>query len=90
MIDFFIASPCGPPEVLIKSQETMLAEGTTAFEAWEVVPAPVYMSYYFYNITNADAFLSNFNGATKPDPPVKPYLEEIGPYTFRWVQKETK
>ncbi|KAL9852873.1 lysosome membrane protein 2 isoform 3-T3 [Geothlypis trichas] len=54
-------------------QGTVLKNGTETFEAWEDPPPPVYMQFYFFNLTNP---LEVLQGAT-------PLVEEIGPYTYR-------
>ncbi|XP_006270884.3 lysosome membrane protein 2 isoform X3 [Alligator mississippiensis] len=54
-------------------QETVLKNGTETFQVWENPPPPVYMQFYFFNLTNP---LEVINGAT-------PFVEEIGPYTYR-------
>nr|XP_031360468.1 lysosome membrane protein 2 [Lonchura striata domestica] len=58
-------------------QGTVLKNGTETFEAWEDPPPPVYMQFYFFNVTNP---LEVLQGAT-------PLVEEIGPYTYRTNQK---
>ncbi|CAM5139189.1 unnamed protein product [Natator depressus] len=52
---------------------TVLKNGTEAFDLWEDPPPPVYMQFYFFNVTNP---LEVVNGDT-------PSVEEIGPYTYR-------
>ncbi|XP_030305890.1 lysosome membrane protein 2 isoform X2 [Calypte anna] len=54
-------------------QGTVLKNGTETFEAWEDPPPPVYMQFYFFNVTNP---LEVLQGDT-------PLVEEIGPYTYR-------
>uniref|UniRef100_A0A8B9R8N0 Scavenger receptor class B member 2 n=1 Tax=Anas platyrhynchos TaxID=8839 RepID=A0A8B9R8N0_ANAPL len=54
-------------------QGTVLKNGTETFEAWEDPPPPVYMQFYFFNVTNP---LEVLQGAT-------PLVEEKGPYTYR-------
>jgi len=41
------------------------------------------MSYWFYNVTNAEEFLSQKTGEY-----VRPRLSEIGPYVFRYSKKK--
>ncbi|XP_059682821.1 lysosome membrane protein 2 isoform X2 [Gavia stellata] len=63
-------------------QGTVLKNGTETFEAWEDPPPPVYMQFYFFNVTNP---LEVLQGDT-------PLVEEIGPYTYRslsWWTTET-
>ncbi|XP_029371334.1 lysosome membrane protein 2c [Echeneis naucrates] len=54
-------------------KEVVLKNGTEAFEAWEDPPAPVYMQFYFFNLTNP---LEVLDGE-------RPAVVEIGPYTYR-------
>ena len=58
-------------------QEIVLRNGTEAFEAWENPPPPVYMQFYFFNLTNP---LEVLDGD-------RPAVVEIGPYTYRWDEK---
>uniref|UniRef100_A0A8C3I2W6 Lysosome membrane protein 2 n=1 Tax=Chrysemys picta bellii TaxID=8478 RepID=A0A8C3I2W6_CHRPI len=52
---------------------TVLKNGTETFDLWEDPPPPVYMQFYFFNVTNP---LEVVSGDT-------PFVEEIGPYTYR-------
>ncbi|AWP15161.1 putative lysosome membrane protein 2-like [Scophthalmus maximus] len=54
-------------------REVVLENGTEAFEAWENPPAPIYMQFYFFNLTNP---LEVLDGD-------RPAVVEIGPYTYR-------
>lgn len=54
-------------------KEIVLVEGSRVFESWKTPPPPVYMEFFFFNVTNVDAFL----GGAKPE------LNQIGPYTYR-------
>uniref|UniRef100_A0A8C8RSC5 Scavenger receptor class B member 2 n=1 Tax=Pelusios castaneus TaxID=367368 RepID=A0A8C8RSC5_9SAUR len=54
-------------------QETVLKNGTETFELWEDPPPPVYMQFYFFNVTNP---IEVVHGDM-------PFVEEIGPYTYR-------
>ncbi|XP_038615055.1 lysosome membrane protein 2 [Tachyglossus aculeatus] len=55
------------------SQDIVLKNGTEAFESWENPPSPVFMQFYFFNVTNPSEAL---RGET-------PEVEEVGPYTYR-------
>lgn len=55
-------------------KEIVLVEGSRVFESWKVPPPPVYMEFFFFNVTNVDEFLKE--GA-------KPVVKQIGPYTYR-------
>ncbi|XP_064415855.1 lysosome membrane protein 2c isoform X2 [Latimeria chalumnae] len=57
----------------IVKQETVLKNGTQAFETWRDPPSPIYMQFYFFNLTNPKEVLA---GET-------PFVEEKGPYTYR-------
>ncbi|KAM7392993.1 hypothetical protein PAMA_007895 [Pampus argenteus] len=54
-------------------KEVVLKNGTETFDAWESPPAPIYMQFYFFNLTNP---LEVLDGE-------KPAVVEIGPYTYR-------
>ncbi|KAK1174400.1 lysosome membrane protein 2-like [Acipenser oxyrinchus oxyrinchus] len=57
---------------LVKKQ-IVLKEGADVFKSWQNPSPPVYMQYYFFNVTNAEAVMQGR----------KPTVEEIGPYTYR-------
>ncbi|XP_042365245.1 LOW QUALITY PROTEIN: lysosome membrane protein 2-like [Plectropomus leopardus] len=54
-------------------KEVVLKNGTEAYEAWENPPAPIYMQFYFFNLTNPEEVLDGGQAA----------VVEIGPYTYR-------
>ncbi|XP_035246443.1 lysosome membrane protein 2c [Anguilla anguilla] len=54
-------------------EEIVLKNGTDAFVAWKNPPPPVYMQFYFFNVTNPTEVM---NGE-------RPAVFEIGPYTYR-------
>uniref|UniRef100_A0A665WZP2 Lysosome membrane protein 2-like n=1 Tax=Echeneis naucrates TaxID=173247 RepID=A0A665WZP2_ECHNA len=54
-------------------QEITLTEKSRMFESWKNPPPPVYMEYYFFNVTNPEAFLKGEKAA----------VQQIGPYTYR-------
>ncbi|XP_036972686.1 lysosome membrane protein 2-like isoform X1 [Acanthopagrus latus] len=54
-------------------KEIVLVEGSRVFESWKRPPPPVYMEFFFFNITNVDEFLAG----------AKPEVKQIGPYTYR-------
>ncbi|XP_046870890.1 lysosome membrane protein 2-like [Hypomesus transpacificus] len=54
-------------------REITLTEGSRTFETWKSPPPPVFMQYFFFNLTNADEFLAG----------AKPVVQQIGPYTYR-------
>lgn len=63
------------PNILYKriKSEVVLKNGTDAFEAWANPPPPVYMQFYFFNVTNPSEILEGD----------KPAVVEVGPYTYR-------
>ncbi|KAG5834634.1 hypothetical protein ANANG_G00263520 [Anguilla anguilla] len=54
-------------------KEVTLTEGSRVFESWKNPPAPIYMQYFFFNVTNPDDFVSGG----------KATVEQVGPYTYR-------
>lgn len=57
----------------MSQQELILVEGSRVFESWKRPPPPVYMQYFFFNVTNPDEIAT---GAV-------PVLNQVGPYTYR-------
>uniref|UniRef100_A0A672PZC5 Scavenger receptor class B, member 2c n=1 Tax=Sinocyclocheilus grahami TaxID=75366 RepID=A0A672PZC5_SINGR len=51
----------------------VLENGTEAFSVWRDPPPPVYMQFYFFNLTNPAEVLEGD----------KPFVLQIGPYTYR-------
>ncbi|KAJ0013015.1 hypothetical protein NQD34_017349 [Periophthalmus magnuspinnatus] len=54
-------------------KEIVLVEGSRVFESWKRPPPPVYMEFFFFNITNVEAVLTG----------AKPQVTQVGPYTYR-------
>ncbi|XP_011614298.2 lysosome membrane protein 2a isoform X1 [Takifugu rubripes] len=54
-------------------KEFTLTEASQVFESWKNPPPPVYMEYYFFNVTNPKEFLAGGKAA----------VQQIGPYTYR-------
>lgn len=54
-------------------KEITLTEKSQVFESWKNPPPPVYMEYYFFNVTNPMEFLAGGKASVK----------QIGPYTYR-------
>uniref|UniRef100_A0A8C6UK54 Scavenger receptor class B, member 2a n=1 Tax=Neogobius melanostomus TaxID=47308 RepID=A0A8C6UK54_9GOBI len=54
-------------------KEITLTENSRVFEGWKNPPPPVYMEYYFFNVTNPEVFLAGGKAS----------LQQIGPYTYR-------
>lgn len=55
-------------------KEIVLVEGSRVFESWKTPPPPVYMEFFFFNVTNVDEFLKG---------EAKPVVKQVGPYTYR-------
>ncbi|KAF6733309.1 Lysosome membrane protein 2 [Oryzias melastigma] len=54
-------------------KEIVLVEGSRVFDSWKNSPAPVFMEFFFFNLTNAEDCLTG----------AKPEVTQIGPYTYR-------
>ncbi|XP_020325773.2 lysosome membrane protein 2 [Oncorhynchus kisutch] len=54
-------------------KELTLTEGSRVFETWKNPPPPIFMQYFFFNVTNPDEFLAG----------AKPFVSQVGPYTYR-------
>ncbi|KAJ8338943.1 hypothetical protein SKAU_G00357290 [Synaphobranchus kaupii] len=54
-------------------KEVTLTEGSRVFESWQNPPAPIYMQYYFFNVTNPKVFIAGG----------KAIVSQVGPYTYR-------
>ncbi|GFQ69286.1 protein croquemort [Trichonephila clavata] len=55
-------------------KKLIVKEGSQSYKYWKDVPVPIYIHFYFFNITNEQEIWDFTN---------KPILEEMGPYTFR-------
>ncbi|XP_072518509.1 lysosome membrane protein 2 isoform X2 [Salminus brasiliensis] len=53
--------------------EITLTEGSKVFGTWKNPPPPVFMEFFFYNVTNPEEFLAG----------AKPRVTHMGPYTYR-------
>lgn len=58
-------------------QTMTLGPNTDLFKIWESVPVPMYTQFYFFNYTNDEDFLKNWQSG------VKPVVQQVGPYTYR-------
>lgn len=56
----------------------VLQNGTKVFDSWEKPPLPVYIQFYFFNVTNPEEILQG----------EIPLLEEVGPYTYRELRNK--
>lgn len=59
---------------MFSPQEIVLVEGSRVFDSWKTPPPPVYMEFFFFNVTNVKEFLEG----------TKPEVEQVGPYTYRY------
>ncbi|CAN7998566.1 unnamed protein product [Ixodes hexagonus] len=57
----------------------ILEPGNEVYAHWQEVPIPIYVKYYFFNVTNPNEVLEQTE---------KPRLEEVGPYTFRETREK--
>ncbi|XP_041666404.1 lysosome membrane protein 2-like isoform X2 [Cheilinus undulatus] len=60
-------------------KEIVLVEGSRVFESWKTPPPPVYMEFFFFNVTNVEEFLQG----------EKPVVNQVGPYTYREYRYKT-
>ncbi|XP_048875831.1 lysosome membrane protein 2c [Brienomyrus brachyistius] len=57
-------------------KDIVLKNGTDVFEAWVNPSPPVYMQFYFFNVSNPSEVLKGEN----------PSVTEVGPYTYREIR----
>ncbi|KAK8737266.1 hypothetical protein OTU49_004416, partial [Cherax quadricarinatus] len=57
----------------IVKKELVLQNGTDIYKKWKLPPIVPHLLVYFFNVTNAEEFLSGS----------KPVLKEVGPYCYR-------
>lgn len=60
----------------------ILTNESMSFNIWKETPIPMYLEFYFFNISNVDEILARKEG-------VKLTVKEIGPYVFREVHIKT-
>uniref|UniRef100_A0AAV2IU76 Lysosome membrane protein 2-like n=1 Tax=Knipowitschia caucasica TaxID=637954 RepID=A0AAV2IU76_KNICA len=48
-------------------------KGSRVFDSWKRPPPPVYMEFFFFNVTNVEEFLAG----------AKPRVKQVGPYAYR-------
>uniref|UniRef100_A0A8D2ADE3 Scavenger receptor class B member 2 n=1 Tax=Sus scrofa TaxID=9823 RepID=A0A8D2ADE3_PIG len=56
----------------------VLRNGSETFDSWKKPPLPVYIQFYFFNVTNPEEILSG----------EIPRVEEVGPYTYRELRNK--
>ena len=54
-------------------QKVTIQEGHATYEQLQNLTLPLWKSFYFFNLTNKEAFEAGS----------KPVLEEVGPYSYR-------
>ncbi|KAM3873951.1 lysosome membrane protein 2-like [Diretmus argenteus] len=54
-------------------KEITLTEGSRVFESWKNPPPPVYMEYFFFNVTNVEQIMAGGRAV----------VTQVGPYTYR-------
>ncbi|CAH8493814.1 unnamed protein product [Schistosoma haematobium] len=57
---------------LLITRETRLNPGSTIYTEWSEPSIPIYIQFYFFNLTNPIEFQSGH----------KPHLKQLGPYTY--------
>ncbi|XP_053200433.1 lysosome membrane protein 2-like [Panonychus citri] len=63
----------------IVSQRLILSSPTSdTYSGWKLAPIPIYVKFYFFNVTNPKEII---NGS-------EPILKELGPYTFLEVREK--
>ncbi|XP_062990283.1 platelet glycoprotein 4 [Elgaria multicarinata webbii] len=63
-------------------KETVIENGTIAYENWVVPGSPVYRQFWFFDVQNPEAVMENAS---------RPILKQKGPYTYRvrYLPKES-
>jgi hypothetical protein len=59
----------------------VLKNNSEGYKAWLTPQAPIYIDFYFFNVTNSREFTSNWS--------IKPHVEQIGPYVYREIRDKT-
>ncbi|CAB3238793.1 unnamed protein product [Arctia plantaginis] len=66
-----------PPIFITQLQRMMvLTNESMSFEIWRETPIPMYLEFFFFNITNVDEMKSG-------NKDIKLKVEQVGPYVFR-------
>lgn len=61
-------------------QQMTITEGSAFYGSWiDTTSVPIYISFYFFNVSNAKEFLDGANSGTF----IKPILTQHGPYVYR-------
>jgi len=61
-------------------QNVKLVPGSEAYSTWLEPPAPIYVNFYFFNVTNVQQFVDGSG---------RPHVVERGPYVYRSIQNRT-
>jgi len=61
-------------------QDTELRQGSEAYNTWLNAPAPIYVNFYFFSLTNTEFI----------DKSALPHVRQIGPYVYREVRNKTE
>lgn len=59
---------------------TKLVSGSESYDTWLNPAAPVYMNFYFFNVTNVKQLKLNWT---------RPHVRQIGPYVYREIRNKT-
>lgn len=54
-------------------QQLQLRNGSETFEKWRNITIPIYIKFYFFNVTNPNDIIRG----------KMPILQEIGPFTYQ-------
>jgi len=52
-----------------------------AYNTWLSPPAPVYINFYFFDVTNSQQFIDNLT---------RPHVRQLGPYVYREIRNKTE
>lgn len=58
-----------------------LTPGSEAYDTWLNPPAPIYVNFYFFTVTNAKQFV---------DKQTRPHVRQQGPYVYQEVRNKTE
>lgn len=58
-----------------------LKPGSDAYSTWLDPPAPIYVNFYFFHVTNAQQFLVGS---------ARLHVSQIGPYVYREIRNKTE
>ncbi|CAH8470202.1 unnamed protein product [Schistosoma turkestanicum] len=64
---------------LLINRQTRLTPGTTVYTEWKEPSVPIFMQFYFFNLTNPIEFQAG----------AKPHVQQLGPYTYHEKRVKT-